>query len=137
MYKGDNKLIAIIICSMFIIVGGLLLFKDIHASRNYVKTESVITLYRTVKNEKKAKVTYEYDGKKYEDKTIDSYNGFTMKDGKNYTVYINPEKPDQPVTVSYALDVVFVGMGVFAMVVAIKGKNKRIDKESMRSFMDQ
>ena len=60
-----------------------------------------------------------------------------MKDGKNYTVYINPEKPDQPVTVSYALDVVFVGMGVFAMVVAIKGKNKRIDKESMRSFMDQ
>ena len=56
-------------------------------------------LYITKKgpnNRTQVYVTYEYDGKLYEDIGLSSRNLFTMKDGKKYSVYINPKKPEYP-----------------------------------------
>ena len=57
-----------------------------------------------------------------------SYNAFTMKDGENCTVYINPDKPDCPKTTNYALGIIFfVAGGVVFM--ATQKDNKKNRKE--------
>ncbi|MBE5932884.1 MAG: hypothetical protein E7263_05615 [Lachnospiraceae bacterium] len=89
-------------------------------------------LYITKKgydNEIHVYVTYEYDGKLYEDIGLSSRNLFTMKDGKKYTVYINPDKPEWPKCVDFTfgiLSIVF-GIGLLKVDAMDKPKNKKYD----------
>lgn len=72
------------------------------------------------KNSKYAHVTYEYNGVLYQDKGIGSYNAFTMKGGKEMTVYIDPLKPDQPQTTNWGIGVIFALFGGVAVWVGVK-----------------
>lgn len=89
-------------------------------------------LYITKKgyhNEIRVYVTYEYDGKLYEDVGLSSRNLFTMKDGEKYTIYINPDKPEWPKCVDFTfgiLPIVF-GIGLLKVDAMDKLKNKKYD----------
>lgn len=122
MSIGNNKLIFVIAGLVFFLIGCAFGIKDINTKTKYEKVESVLTIYYARDNDKKAKVSYEYNGKQYTDKVLSSFNAFTMKDGKKYTIYINPENPEKPHTTSFALDIIFAGMGAFAAYVGLTKK---------------
>ena len=116
--KGDIQMskgkffifIGCILLLVALIFGGL----DIYYAKTYDKTEaeiSIVTYTRKGKTGKRAHVSYEYDGELYEDIALSSYNGFTMKDGKKITVYINPDKPEWPKTTDLTMIVVLIIFG--------------------------
>lgn len=89
-------------------------------------------LYITKKgyhNEIHVYVTYEYDGKLYEDRGLSSRNLFTMKDGKKYTVYINPDKPEWPKCVDFTFGILSIVFGIVCIKVDAmdKPKDKKYD----------
>lgn len=84
-------------------------------------------LYITKKgyhNETRVYVTYEYDGKLYEDIGLSSRNLFTMKDGKKYTVYINPDKPEWPKCVDFTFGILPIVFGIVLLKVDSMDKPK-------------
>lgn len=107
---------------IFVSVGILLLLiglglggMDVYRLTNYDRVESMLTVTYRQHSGKKAHVSYEYQGTRYEDKVLSSYNAFTMKDGKAYDLLINPASPEHPQTTSFALDVLFLVMGGVAV----------------------
>ncbi len=84
-------------------------------------------LYITKKgydNEIRVYVTYEYEGKLYEDIGLSSRNLFTMKDGKKYTVYINPDKPEWPKCVDFTFGILSIVFGIVLLKVDAMDKPK-------------
>lgn len=103
-------------------LGGL----DIYSLTHYDKVESMLTVRDGNKPGKKnAYASYEYMGTRYEDKYLDRYDAFTMKNGKSYVVLINPASPEKPHTTSFALEVLFIVIGAAGVYGCIK-KGKRI-----------
>lgn len=99
-----------------LVLGGL----DVYHSTHFEKVEAQLFVVHNQSSGKRAHVHYEYKGVKYEDKALSSYNAFTMKNGKAYTVLIDPKKPDVPHTTSFALDIMFLVIGVVCVLSWIK-----------------
>lgn len=126
MNREKRKEFAIIV-GIFFLIGCILLGKDIYSINKYEKVEAVVSIFyakRKGKADKRAKVTYEYEGREYADIVLDSYNGFTMKDGKECSIYINPEYPDTPVVPSYAFDIILIAFGGLGFFAVMYDKNK-------------
>lgn len=118
MNLGEKKII-LITGILFVLIalglGGL----DVYRLTHFDRVESMLTIKQRYKAGKKAHVTYEYQGEYYEDKILSSYNAFTMKNGKNYTVLIDPAMPDNPYATSFALEVMFLILGII-LIIAVK-----------------
>ena len=117
---GKEKLfliIGIILVLVALGIAGL----DIYHVTQLEHVESTLKVIRKSSNSgKHAYVTYDYQGTTYYDKVLSSYNAFTMKNGKSYTVLIDASKPDQPYTTSFALDVMMLAFGVICVAVGVK-----------------
>lgn len=115
-----NRIAISCFCLVFMLIGFIIIGVSIHHMVAFDKVETqlvVRTNWDGEGNNRKAYVTYEYDGVIYKDVALGSFNAFTMKDGKGYTVYINPEEPEWPKTTNYTLGILFVVMGGFAFVI--------------------
>ena len=126
---GSNRIknrIAISCLSLaFVLIGIIIIGVSIHHMVFYDKVETqleVRTYWDGEDDCRDACVTYEYNGRVYEDVALGSFNAFTMKDGESYTVYINPEKPERPATTNYALGILFVVMGGLTFVIFLGKK---------------
>lgn len=98
---------------IFILLSAVFIGKDIYQLARFDRVES--TLKVTNKHNGsgyKAHATYEYQGKRYEDKVLSYYNGVTMKDDEKFNVLIDPAKPDQPHTTTFFLDACFLIVGI-------------------------
>ncbi|MCR4598420.1 MAG: hypothetical protein K5678_05240 [Acetatifactor sp.] len=94
---------------------------DIYHVTQLEHVESTLKVIRKSSNSgKHAYVTYDYQGTTYYDKVLSSYNAFTMKNGKSYTVLIDASKPDQPHTTSFVLDIMMLAFGVICVAVGVK-----------------
>ncbi len=97
---------------IFILIGVGLIIHSFFCTVIYDKCEG--ELYVTTKSRNQiAYITYEYDGRIYENIALPYYNAFTMKDGKTCTVYISSDSPDKPKTTSFGLAVFVVLAGFF------------------------
>lgn len=84
------------------------------------KITATVSIKHGPRNNRYAAVSYEYNGVSYTDKGLSSFNAFTMKDGKDMTVLINPLQPDQPTTTNWGLGICFMAFGGLAVWVGIK-----------------
>lgn len=120
----------------FAAVGLFLIGLSIFYIVSYDKVEGEINIVRYgTNNGKHAHITYEYEGELYEDKGLSSYNGFTMKDGETYTVYVNPDKPESPKVTSFTMGILSLGLGIWVLRIVSKtrdasaGKGILLDKD--------
>ena len=97
---------------------------DLYHVTQYEKVEAQLVVVRKNSSGKKAHVSYEYQGVKYEDKALSSYNAFTMKNGKTYTVLIDPKNPDTPHATSFTLEILFFAFGVISVLAWMKEKKE-------------
>ncbi len=96
-----------------VLIGLVLVGLSIFYMVTYDKAEGVLDVRKIGRNNRtQAYVTYEYKDVIYEDVGLSSYNAFTMKDGKNCTIYIHPEKPEWPKVTSYGFGIFLVLFGV-------------------------
>ena len=114
----------------FMLIGCLLILGslalcglDVYRLINFEKVNATVEVYRRTKG-KKARVTYEYGGEIFENKVLASYNGFVMKNGKKLTVMIDPAKPDDPHTTSFALETMCLLCGVAILIGEKKTKGR-------------
>ena len=108
--KKNKVIIAVgVLLFVFAIILGAL---DLYRMTSYEHVDSMLRISYRKGAGKKAHVSYEYQGVKYEDKVLSAYNAFTMKDGKSYTVLIDPDVPENPYTTSFALDLMILAGGV-------------------------
>lgn len=121
----NKKKYFIIVGIIFIIVGIGFLIRDINVQKNYTKVTSELTLEIYRNGKKKAYVTYSFDGEYYPKKGLDSYNSFTMHNGGDYTIYIDPNKPEKPHTISYGFDLMFALVGAFSIFAVTKSDIKK------------
>ncbi|MCR5148002.1 MAG: DUF3592 domain-containing protein [Eubacterium sp.] len=115
---------------IFLIVGIVMMLlaavwsaKDIYYVINFERVESTVKVVHKPKKGKHAYVTYEYQGERYEDKVLSYYNAFTMKNGKELEVLINPEKPDQPYITTFFWDAVIMFFGITCVILGLKKDN--------------
>ena len=98
--------------AVFTFIGVILIVLSIFYIVSYDKCEG--ELYVTKKNGKQiAYITYEYDGRLYENIALSYHNAFTMKNGNTCTVYISSDNPDKPKTTIWGLGVFTVLIGIF------------------------
>lgn len=96
-----------------VLIGLVLVGFSIFYMATYDKVEGVLDVRKMGRNNRtEAYVTYEYKDVLYEDVGLSSYNAFTMKDGKNCTIYINPEKPEWPKVTNYGFGIILVLFGI-------------------------
>ena len=110
----------------FLCLGVILIGLSVFYLTVYDKVEGM--LYITKKgpnNRTQVYVTYEYDGKLYEDIGLSSRNLFTMKDGKKYSVYINPKKPEWPKCVDFTFGILTIVFGIVSLKVDAMDKPKK------------
>lgn len=130
--QGKKLNIASFLCLIFVLIGVIMIGVSVHHMVAYDKVEcqlAVRTAWDGEGNNRKAYVTYEYDGVIYKDVALGSFNAFTMKDGKSYMVYINPEKPEWPTTTNYALGILFVIAGGIGFKIFWQSEEKNRYKE--------
>lgn len=114
MNENEKKKAFGLVGLIFILIGSGLIIYSFFCIATYDKCEG--ELYVTKKNGKQiAYITYEYDGRIYENIALPYYNAFTMKDGKTCTVYISSDSPDKPKTTIWGLGVFTVLIGMFAL----------------------
>lgn len=135
--KGKNKNVVSYMCLIFVLIGVIMIGVSVHHMVAYDKVEcqlAVRTSWDGEGNNRKAYVTYEYEGVIYKDVALGSFNAFTMKDGKPYTLFINPENPEWPTTTNYALGILFVVVGgiCFKVFWQPKNRSKEVQKEWLR-----
>lgn len=127
MNKNNDK-IWLIIGIILIGVGALFAAFSIITISKYDKAEALISIEThqrsSGKKNKQAYLTYTYNGKIYSDVHINTYNGFTMKDGKNITIYIDPNKPENPKTTDFLWTVICCLIGAASLFAYFKGKRK-------------
>lgn len=129
--KNDDKFF-LIIGVLLIIAAIALTGYDIYKLTHYERVESKVVNVLRRSNGRHAHVTYEYDGKLYEDIALSYYDAFTMKTGKKHTVLINPAKPEKPHTTMFFMDVLLFLMGYLCMLPGLK-KNNDKSKQSKKS----
>lgn len=115
---------------IFICVGVWLIGLSVFYLATYDKVEGKLNIIKKGRNNNRCVyVTYEYDGKLYEDRGLSSRNLFTMKDGKKYTVYINPDKPEWPKCVDFTFGILSIVFGIVCIKVDAmdKPKDKKYD----------
>lgn len=117
---NSGKSFAIIVVGIFLLVGLLLLAYDIYVKATYEPVDAKITIHRSHENDVTASVSYKYNGEEYTDVALSSYNGFTMKDGRGYTVYVNPNNPEHVRATSFALDVFLIAFSGAALFIVLK-----------------
>lgn len=101
---------------LFLLVGLVLIGFSIFYMAAYDKVEGELYVCKTGRNNRwQAYVTYEYKDVFYEDIGLSSYNGFTMKNGKNCTIYINPEKPEWPKVTNFATGTLSALLGIWVI----------------------
>ena len=116
----NTKGVFLIVGLLLILLSAVLFGFDIYHAVRYEHAEAALNVVHTPKKGKKAHVSYEFQGKHYEDKVLSSYNGFVMKDGQSYTILIDPEKPDEPHTTSFFLDAMFLAAGAACAAAGLK-----------------
>ena len=100
---------------------------DMYIRKNYAETPAVIVRIHHgsgTGNGTHAIVRYTYNGENYES-ALNTYNAFTMKEGKKLNVYINPKRPDLPSGTSRAMSVFAAAIGMIFWIAALKIKNDR------------
>jgi len=133
--KKSNR-IGTIVCLLFVLIGIILIGMSAYYSVAYDKVEGEVEVRESEISDSDGDIyistfiTYEYEDVLYEEIGMRSYNAFTMKDGENCTVYINPNKPDCPKTTNYALGIIFFVAGSVVFVVTQKD-NKKNRKEML------
>lgn len=110
--KKDEKFF-LIIGVLLVIAAIALTGYDIYKLTHYERVESKVVNVLRRSNGRHAHVTYEYDGKLYEDIALSYYDAFTMKIGKKLTVLINPAKPEKPHTTMLFYGCVTFPYGIF------------------------
>lgn len=126
--RNEKERIFLLIGIIFIICG---IGSAIWSTYKYMCMESATAIYKVEnhshrgKNTKRASVTYEYDGVKYEDIYLDSYNAFTMKTGKKTTIYFKKSKPEQVYVLSVEWVVIFILFGMMFLLANKKPKSKK------------
>ena len=118
--KADKKKVFLIIGILFVILSAGFFGKDIYRVTHFERVETTLKVTHKSKRGYKAYAAYEYQGKHYEDKVLSYYNAFTMKDGKNLEVLIDPAKPDQPQTTTFFWDVCFMLTGIIFVIFGLK-----------------
>lgn len=118
--KSNKKRVFLFIGIILVLISMILFGKDIYHVIHFDHIESTLKVTHKPQKGYKAYASYEYQGKQYEDKVLSSYNGFVMKNGKSYTILIDPEKPDQPQTTSFSLDTLFLISGVACVIAGLK-----------------
>lgn len=110
---------------LLICVGILLIGLSVFYLTTYDKVEGELYITKKGRNNNiRVYVSYEYDGKLYEDIGLSSRNLFTMKDGKEYTVYINPDKPERPKCVDFTFGILPIIFGIASLKVDSMDKSK-------------
>ena len=116
--------VGLVFCLLGLLGGGI----DVYRMVKFDKVEADVHVTHGTHSGYKAHVGYDYGGTRYEDKILNSYNAFTMKDGKTISVYIDPDKPNDPHVTSFALEVAFAGFGGLAIWGGtVRGKKKDVD----------
>ena len=119
--KGTNKnRILLIIGILFLLTSIAFFCKDIYMVTQFEYVESTMTVIHKPKKGYHAYVSYEYHGAQYEDKALSYYNGFVMKNGKKYTILINPAKPETPYTTAFSFDILFLITGILCLYGSLK-----------------
>ena len=114
--KKDSSKAFIWIGALFVVVGLVLIGFSIFYIAKYDRVEGIIDVQkRGAHNRKEAYITYEYNGELYEDIGLSSFNAFTMKDGKECTVYINPKKPDEPKSTNFIISIISILIGLLSI----------------------
>ena len=114
MNENEKKKAFGLVGLIFILIGSGLIIYSFFCIAIYDKCEG--ELYVTTKGRNQiAYITYEYDGRIYENIAVPYYNAFTMKNGKTCTVYISSDSPDKPKTTIWGLGVFTVLIGMFAL----------------------
>lgn len=114
--KKDSSKAFIWIGALFVVVGLVLIGFSIFYIAKYDKVEGIIDVQkRGVRNRKVAHITYEYNDELYEDIGLSSFNAFTMKDGKECTVYISPKKPDDPKSTNFVISIISILIGLLSI----------------------
>ncbi|HBZ53430.1 MAG TPA: hypothetical protein DEO82_06620 [Eubacterium sp.] len=121
--KSDKNRTVLIVGIVLILVATVLFGFDVYKSVKLEHVESSMKVIHKPKKGKKAYVTYDYQGERYEDKVLSYYNAFVMKNGKKFTVLIDPAKPDEPKTTNYAIDVLVMFFGVVCVVATVKNNH--------------
>lgn len=110
--KKNADVIFVRVGILFAVIGLILIGLSVFYMVSYDKVEG--SLYVSSNKRKHADITYEYDGKWYEDIGLSSYN-FRMRNGKEYTVYINPDKPESPKCTNFSMGILCLLMGVWSI----------------------
>ena len=108
MNKKNTDVIFFRVGILFAVIGLVFIGLSVFYMISYDKVEG--SLYVSSNKRKHADITYEYDGKLYENIGLSSYN-FRMRNGKVYTVYINPDKPEIPKCTNFAMGTLCLMMG--------------------------
>lgn len=117
---GMKKNVFLIAGIVFVLFGLFLTGLSAYDLSTKEKVTAKVSVKHGHKNSRYAAVSYDYNGVAYTDKGLSSFNAFTMKDGKDMTILIDPEKPDEPTTTNWGLGVVFVLFGGVAVWVGVK-----------------
>lgn len=114
--KKDSSKAFVWIGTLFVVIGLVLIGFSIFYIAKYDRVEGIIDVQKTgARNRKVAYITYEYNDELYEDIGLSSFNAFTMKDGKECTVYINPQKPDAPKSTNFVISIISILMGLLSI----------------------
>ena len=103
----------------FMLAGVIMGVVDIWRVINYDRLDA--TLYKVYldngnENQRRAIIAgYEYDGEEYGGIVLGGGGPLIMKDGKAYTVLIDPDNPEEVFYPSYLLEIISIGCGGFAV----------------------
>ena len=103
----------------FMLAGVIMGVVDIWRVINYDRVDA--TLYKVYldngnENQRRAIIAgYEYDGEESGGSVLGGGGPLMMKDGKSYTVLIDPDKPEEVFYPSYLLEIISIGCGGFAV----------------------
>ncbi len=121
---GRKKLF-IAVGTFFVVIALAILGLDVYRMASFDHVSSKLTLTRGPHNRKQARVNYEYDDQLYMNIKLSGYNAITMKDGKEFTVLINPKNPGRPYTTSFIIEGLVLACGVLVIVAGIKGEEEK------------
>ena len=121
MNKEISKKKIFIAAGAFFVLVALVLFTiDMYRIIRYDHVEGMVTIVKGSGNSKQAMITYSHGDFLYLDVKLSGYNAFTMRDGKNMKVLINPKKPDKPYTTSFIIEGLTFACGFFGIFIGIK-----------------
>ena len=115
---------------IMLLISLLFMVIDIYQIINLDRVEATLTVTRKYKGYV-AYATYEYLGVRYEEKCIKSCGGifttcntFVMKDGKSFTVLIDPAKPDIPQATNFGMEIFVITLGIAFVIGFVKENQK-------------